>query len=58
MGSLVNGMKHGKGKWQSGDDYYEGMWKLNKPEGVGKIQTAVSEYEGDVKNGYKHGKGI
>jgi hypothetical protein len=31
IGGLVNGMKHGKGKWQSGDDYYDGVWKLNKP---------------------------
>jgi hypothetical protein len=42
MGSFINGMKHGKGRWESGNDYYEGTWKLNRPEGAGKIQTSAS----------------
>lgn len=58
MGSFVNGMKHGQGRWESGTDYYEGTWKLNRPEGFGKIHSSASEYEGDVRNGYKHGRGL
>ena len=58
MGGFVNGMKHGTGRWESGNDYYEGAWKLNRPEGAGKIHTSSSEYQGDIKNGFKHGHGI
>jgi hypothetical protein len=57
-GVFVNGMKHGQGKWQSGDEFYSGSWKYNKPEGHGFIRSALSEYKGDIKNGYKHGKGL
>lgn len=57
-GVFVNGMKHGYGKWESGNDYYDGLWKFNKPEGEGKIHTKTSDYEGEIKNGYKHGRGI
>lgn len=31
MGGFINGMKHGVGRWESGKDYYEGTWKLNRP---------------------------
>lgn len=31
MGCFVNGMKNGTGRWESGRDYYEGTWKLNRP---------------------------
>ena len=58
MGVFVNGMKHGLGKWESGSDYYEGTWKLNRPEGKGAIHTNISDYQGEIKNGYKHGRGI
>ena len=34
------------------------MWKWNKPEGEGKIHTHLSDYDGLVKNGYKHGYGV
>lgn len=44
VGNFVNGMKHGMGKWESGSDYYEGSWKLNRPEGHGKIHTNNSDY--------------
>lgn len=57
MGGFVNGVKHGFGKWQSGSDTYEGTWKLNRPEGYGKINTLASNYEGEVRSGYKHGSG-
>jgi len=57
-GSFLNGMKHGIGKWQSGDEFYSGRWKFNKPEGQGYIRSSLSEYNGDIKNGYKHGQGI
>ncbi len=57
LGSFVNGMKHGKGKWQAGEDIYYGDWKFNKPEGEGCIKSSLSEYNGDVKSGYKHGLG-
>jgi len=41
-GVFVNGMKHGQGKWQSGDEFYSGSWKYNKPEGQGFIRSALS----------------
>lgn len=41
-GCFVNGMKHGIGKWQSGDEFYSGTWKFNKPEGQGYIKSSLS----------------
>lgn len=57
MGSFLNGMKHGTGRWESGSDFYDGTWKLNRPEGKGHIHTTLSDYQGEVKGGYKHGRG-
>ena len=50
-------MKHGKGKWMSTKHSYVGDWRGNKPNGIGKIKTVESEYDGAVTDGLKHGEG-
>lgn len=46
-----------KKKYPNGD-YYEGEWKKNQPNGLGKMIYANGEtYEGEWLNGLFHGKG-
>jgi len=58
-GSILNGVKHGKGKvvWSDGD-IYEGDWVNGNEHGKGKMVWANGDiYEGDWVDGNPTGKG-
>ena len=57
-GSLLNGMRHGRGIVRVGSQVvYEGEFALDKREGYGKYVTAEEAYFGYWKDDCKHGVG-
>jgi len=58
-GGILNGKKHGKGKFVTSDGIvYEGDWVNDKQHGKGKFKVPDgADYEGDYANGQMHGKG-
>lgn len=59
-GEWQNGMMHGEGRYLFEDKKtYVGMFKFNKPDGIGTAEYPIgSKYTGDWKKGKFHGKGV
>lgn len=58
IGEHINGKKSGYGKyiWEDGREYI-GMWENDEQKGFGIFTWYGGRYEGEWKNGKKHGKG-
>jgi hypothetical protein len=63
MGTFQNGLKHGKGKWKSGNGpgpvaQYEGDYENDKKNGYGVFTWASGNiYRGQYKEDERHGEG-
>ncbi len=59
-GEYINGLKNGKGKEKNSEFEYEGDYKNNKLNGIGKIKfkNKQCEYEGNFENNNLNGFGI
>jgi hypothetical protein len=65
QGSLIKGLRHGKGFLAYGDDNendrlsFDGEWKEDNISGNGTLKwKAGDSYIGEFKNGLRHGKGV
>ena len=68
FGDIVNGLRHGKGIFQSADIdnyddpsnfvFYKGDWKKGLKDGKGKMILEKFDYNGDWVKGQKHGMGV
>ena len=59
-GEYINGLKNGKGKEKNCEFEYEGDYKNNKLNGIGKIkfENKKCEYEGKFQNNNLNGYGV
>eukprot|EP01127_Copromyxa_protea_P017722 TRINITY_DN5448_c1_g1_i1.p1 TRINITY_DN5448_c1_g1~~TRINITY_DN5448_c1_g1_i1.p1 ORF type:complete len:964 (+),score=165.14 TRINITY_DN5448_c1_g1_i1:42-2933(+) len=58
-GNFADGVKHGRGKWESRTDasFYEGDWLHGKQHGEGVLQDTWGHYTGDFYKGVRKGNG-
>lgn len=58
-GSMVNGKKHGRGKYKwSNEDEYDGDFVEDRLEGTGRWVRQQDEYAGQLKDGVWQGRGV
>jgi serine/threonine protein kinase len=58
-GDLLDGLKHGKGTYESMEEeiYYDGWWEADKKHGKGNLICEKVSYNGDWRNDRSHGTG-